>query len=96
MSDLRTKELIQRTALPLFVECGVAETSTRDVAQSAGVSPGAVCDHYASKKDESAGACSRLLHDQLPLSPSPPSACARSAADPINIRCPQSSKPRLR
>jgi AcrR family transcriptional regulator len=49
MSGLGTKELIQRTALPLFVECGLGETSMHDVAESAGVSQGAVCNHYASK-----------------------------------------------
>jgi AcrR family transcriptional regulator len=46
-----TKEKIERTALQLFVERGVAETSIRDVAGEAGVSQGAMYNHYKSKDE---------------------------------------------
>jgi AcrR family transcriptional regulator len=47
----RTRERIERTALKLFVENGVTETSIRDIAREAGVSQGAMYNHYASKED---------------------------------------------
>lgn len=46
-----TKERIDRAALRLFTEWGVAETSIRDIAQEAGVSQGAMYNHYASKEE---------------------------------------------
>ncbi len=46
-----TKERIERAALRLFVEQGVAETSVRDIAAAAGVSQGAMYNHYASKDE---------------------------------------------
>ena len=46
-----TKERIERSALRLFVEQGIAETSIREIAQEAGVSQGAMYNHYASKED---------------------------------------------
>ena len=46
-----TKELIERAALKLFVEQGVAETSIKDIAGEAGVSQGAMYNHYASKDE---------------------------------------------
>lgn len=45
-----TKDLIERTALRLFVEQGVAETSIKEIATAAGVSQGAMYNHYASKE----------------------------------------------
>lgn len=45
----RTKERIERAALKLFVERGVAETSIRDIAREAGVSQGAMYNHFESK-----------------------------------------------
>ncbi len=47
----KTRELIERAALKLFVENGVTETSIRDIAREAGVSQGAMYNHYASKDD---------------------------------------------
>jgi len=45
----RTKERIERAALKLFVERGVAQTSIRDIAREAGVSQGAMYNHFTSK-----------------------------------------------
>lgn len=44
-----TKERIGRTALRLFVEKGLAETTIRDIAAGAGVAEGTMYRHYASK-----------------------------------------------
>ncbi len=46
-----TKELIERAALKLFVANGVAATSIKDIAREAGVSQGAMYNHYASKDE---------------------------------------------
>jgi AcrR family transcriptional regulator len=45
------RETLDRAALRLFAEKGVAETSIRDIAEAAGVSQGAMYRHYASKDD---------------------------------------------
>ncbi len=45
-----TKERIERAALRLFVEQGIAETSIRQIARKARVSQGAMYNHYASKE----------------------------------------------
>ena len=50
-SGPETKERIERTALRLFVEHGVAETSIKEIATAAGVSQGAMYNHYASKDE---------------------------------------------
>jgi AcrR family transcriptional regulator len=50
-SSIDTKHAIERAALQLFVERGVAETSTRDIARAAGVSLGAMYNHYVSKEE---------------------------------------------
>ena len=50
-SGATTKERIERSALRLFVEQGVTETSIREIASEAGVSQGAMYNHYASKED---------------------------------------------
>jgi len=47
----RTKERIERAALRLFVEQGVAETSIRDISDAAGVSQGAMYNHFESKEE---------------------------------------------
>lgn len=47
--DVKSK--IDRAALRLFVEQGVAETSIREIAAAAGVSQGAMYNHYPSKDD---------------------------------------------
>jgi AcrR family transcriptional regulator len=46
-----TKERIERAALQLFVEKGVAETSIRDIAKAARVSLGALYVHYPGKEE---------------------------------------------
>lgn len=46
-----TKEAIDQAALELFVRQGVAETSIREIAQAAGVSQGAMYNHYKSKEE---------------------------------------------
>jgi AcrR family transcriptional regulator len=47
----RTRERIERAALKLFVEQGVAETSIRDISREAGVSQGAMYNHFESKDE---------------------------------------------
>ncbi len=47
----KTRERIERRAMRLFVEKGVAETSIRDVAQAAGVADGALYRHFKGKED---------------------------------------------
>lgn len=46
-----TRELIERAALKLFVENGVAGTSIKDISREAGVSQGAMYNHYKSKDE---------------------------------------------
>lgn len=46
-----TKEKIERAALRLFVRQGIHGTSIRDVAKLAGVSQGAMYNHYRSKEE---------------------------------------------
>ena len=47
----QTRERIERAALKLFVAQGVAETSIRDIAREAGISQGAMYNHFKSKDD---------------------------------------------
>jgi AcrR family transcriptional regulator len=46
-----TRARLEREAMRLFVEKGVAETSIRDVAKAAGVAEGAMYRHFAGKED---------------------------------------------
>ena len=48
---MNTKQRIEREALRLFVEKGIAETSIRDISRAAGISQGAMYNHYASKDE---------------------------------------------
>src|ERR1051325_2079684 len=45
-----TRRRIERTALALFVEKGVAGTSIRDIAVGAGIADGALYRHFPSKE----------------------------------------------
>jgi AcrR family transcriptional regulator len=46
-----TRERIDQNAMTLFASKGVAETTIRDIAQSAGIAEGALYRHYRSKDD---------------------------------------------
>lgn len=46
-----TRDRLQRAALHLFVEKGVAETSVRDIARAVDISEGALYRHFASKDE---------------------------------------------
>jgi AcrR family transcriptional regulator len=46
-----TRERIERAALHHFVHQGIAETSIRDIADKAGISLGAMYNHFESKED---------------------------------------------
>jgi AcrR family transcriptional regulator len=46
-----TRERIERTAMALFVEKGVTETTIRDIAAGAGVAEGALYRHYRGKDE---------------------------------------------
>ena len=46
-----TRERLRAAALDLFVQKGVAETTTRELAALAGVAEGTIYRHYASKAD---------------------------------------------
>lgn len=49
--ETATKERIEQSALRLFVERGIGETSIREIARHAGVSQGAMYNHYVSKEE---------------------------------------------
>src|SRR6185295_1475727 len=46
-----TRTRIERAALKHFVEQGIAETSIRDIAEAAGMSLGAMYNHFESKEE---------------------------------------------
>lgn len=46
-----TREKIDRTAMRLFVEKGIAETTVRDIAGEAGIAEGTLYRHYPSKEE---------------------------------------------
>jgi AcrR family transcriptional regulator len=50
MKGNQTKELIERTALRLFVEKGITEATIRDISQTAGIAEGTLYRHFHSKE----------------------------------------------
>ena len=58
----QTRERIDRTALELFAEKGVDQTTIGDIARGAGISEGAIYRHYASKDELIWGLFLRQLH----------------------------------
>jgi len=47
----RTKEIIDRTSLRLFVEKGIAATTIRDISSAAGIAEGTMYRHYSGKEE---------------------------------------------
>ncbi len=79
-----TKAKIDRTAMRLFVEKGITETTIRDIAREAGIAEGTLYRHYPSKDDlawelfvENFTAIGRALND---IQKSKPSAREKLAA----------------
>lgn len=64
VSDLTAVARIRHAALELFGEQGFAHTTVRQIAASAGVSPGLVIHHFGSK-DALRQACDRFVLDYL-------------------------------
>jgi AcrR family transcriptional regulator len=59
-----TRGKIERSSLELFVEKGIAATTTREISSQAGISEGAIYRHFASK-DEIAFELFKSIHIRL-------------------------------
>ncbi len=86
----RTRERIDGAALRLFVEQGIAETTTRDIARAAGIAEGTIYRHYRSKDELAAGLYAKAVGEiaaELAVAADPKQAFAEQLPAAIRIFC---------